>query len=69
MAWKECNSSINTACSSKNVINKITLRIKHYLDSVSNDCLAWKPGPDFYWLEIHNVKVKKRKYQQNTDDF
>lgn len=50
MAWKECNRSIGTACSSKNVINKITLRIKHYLESVSNDCLVWKPGPDFYWL-------------------
>lgn len=50
MAWKECNRNLGNASSSKNLVNKITLKIKHYLESVSNDCLVWKPGPDFYWL-------------------
>lgn len=51
------------------MINQITSNIKHYLESVSNDVLIWKPGQDFYWLEVHNVKVKKRKYHANCDDF
>lgn len=69
MAWAECHRNIYKVSSSNNIAEKIQSQIKRYLESVSNDTLIWKAGPDFYWLEVHNIKVKKRKYQQNCDDF
>ena len=44
-------------------------KLRQYLKGASNDTLTWRVGPDFYWLEIENVKIKKRKLHDNSDRF
>lgn len=44
------------------MIDNTCKKIQNYFQSINNDSMIWKIGQDFYWIEIHNIKVHRRKY-------
>lgn len=47
---------------SKNVNATILERINAFFESIRTDMIEWRVGQDFYWLEIHYIKKKRRNY-------
>jgi len=45
---------------SKNVTRTIEARLVAYFESIKTYRMEWKVGLDFYWLEIHYIKKKKK---------
>lgn len=50
---------------SKNTNQTIIEKLSRYFESIKTDMIEWKVGRDFYWLELHYIKKKKRNFNVN----
>jgi predicted transcriptional regulator len=58
----ECHSKLQKFVKAKNVTTSIIEKINSFFESIKTERVEWKTGPDFYWLEIHYIKKKKKQY-------
>ena len=59
---KETKVRLERLVQSKNVNSTILERINTLFEKIRTDMIEWKVGKDFYWLEVHYIKKKKRNF-------